>query len=259
MKLRWAPAFTIVEILIIIVVIAILATISIIGYNTVTRAATTRIMESNLHRVSTEMQRLHNQNGEYPTTLPPLSEATDDITLVVIRSGQNPFYTDLSSIQQGVLISQICQNLIDEGTGKGTDQGGEVQDYLTGCGNWNDDSMQLNGWDTKKWDTPVTKNQLLQYASSYTVSNSFHKTAQEKVVKTFYGQLVTRHEAQGGSFPITSFWDYWATPTNGGVQNQPLSSNPKTKPYYCVEARAKDNSGIIMHVTEESKILSGSC
>lgn len=259
MNKRWAPAFTIVELLIIITVVAILATLSIVGYNGIQSSAMHRAAQSELNRLSTEMQQVQLKTGSYPTTVPSSLTPSENITLSVVSADERPFYTNLSAIQQGVLISQICQDLIDEGIGKGVDQGGTTRDYVTGCGNWNDDSMQVTAWDTKKWDTPVSKSQLEQYITSYTVSNTYHKDAQEKAVKTFYRQLIVRHEAQGGSFPITSFWDYWATPSNGGVQLQPLESDPQVTPHYCAEAQANNDETIVWHVTENMKILPGSC
>ncbi len=256
---RWAPAFTIVELIIVIVVLAILATMSVVGYNGIRKTATTRAAQSDLSHVASEMQREQLKTKSYPTALPDSINPTKDISLTLVKSGEAPFYTNLSAVQNGVLLSQICQELIDEGVGKGVDQGGTTRDYISACGNWNHDSMQFTAWDTKKWDTPVTSQQLLNYADTYSVSNSFHKAAQEKAVKTFYRELVSRQLQYGGTYPITSFWDFWATPTNGGVQLQPLATNPQTKPYYCVEAQAIYDASIVWHVSEDTKIRPGKC
>lgn len=263
MKKRWAPAFTIVELLIVIVVVAVLATISVIGYNGVRKSAINHAAQSDLDRVATEMERQYQKTGQYPSktpaALPTDMVASNNITLTIVRSGNAPFYTGLTAVQNGTLLAQICQQLIDEGVGKGVDQGGATRDYISSCGNWNHDSMQFTAWDTKKWDVPVTSEQLLGYADSYTVTGAFHKAAQEGAVKNFYRELVSRHQQQGGSFPITSFWDYWANSSNGGVQQQPLATNPQTRPYYCVQAQANSYSDIIWKVTQDTKIKAGAC
>jgi type II secretory pathway pseudopilin PulG len=254
---RWAPAFTIVEIVVVITAIAILAAISVIGYGNIQRGAMTASLKSDLDHAASEMQHAYQHTGSYPTSLPTDFESSQNINLTVKSTGVSAYYTNLTPVQNGVLFSQICQNLIDEGVGKGTDNGGTTQDYMTGCGNWNYDSAQITGWNTKKWYTPVQKQQLLDYANNFTTSDNWNKN-QETVVKNFYTQLVERLEAQGGSFPITSFWDYWASPESGGVAKEPLGT-PISKPYYCVEGSVSTNSSIIWHVNETNSILEGAC
>lgn len=259
MKIRWARGFTIVELIIVISSIAIIASLFIIGYNSVQKSALAAAAQSDLHAVSGTMEIERQRTGSYPATMPANIKASNNkLTLTLEKSGEMPFYTGLSTVQNGVLLSQICTDLINDGVGQGVDQGGTTRDYITGCGNWNDDSMQVTGWDTRVWNTPVTRNQLTNYATNYTVSDNFHKQAQETAVKAFYNGLVDRLEAQGGSFPVASFWDYWATPSNGGVMLQPLTSNPQTKPYFCAESSV-NNTNSIWHITQENRIRSGGC
>ena len=265
MKTRWAHAkqsgFTVVELLIVILVIGILAAISIVAYKGVERTAADKAMKSDLELVTGEMQRLQMQNnGVYPTTLPSTIQSSPKVTLNLKYSGNINFYAaagPLTTVQNGVLMSQICQDLISEGLGKGVNQGGVTRDYITGCGNWNHDSMQFTGWDTKKFLTPLTDTTLLNYADNFTTSDTFNK-AQETVVKSFYHELVERHTRQGGTYPITTFWDSWATSGNGGVIAQPLPT-PQPQPWYCVEATHSSYSDLIWHVGDELKIQSGAC
>lgn len=258
MHKRWAPAFTIVELIIIIIVLGVLATVAVIGYNGVQKSARSKAAQSDLTNLASEMQRSFQSTGAYPTTIPTSVKSSDKITLTLQRSGLFPFYTGLSNVQNGTLFAQICSDLLAEGVGKGTDQGGTVRDYISGCGNWNDDSMQVTGWDTRTWPTPVTEAQIRDYAADYTVSNAFHKTAQEAAVKAFYVQLSDRLIAQGGGFPITSFWDYWATPVNGGVMPQPLSATPQKRAYYCASATIQGSTEV-WHIDETARLQEGSC
>jgi hypothetical protein len=142
--------------------------------------------------------------------------------------------------------------------GNGTDQGGTVRDYIQGCGQWNNNSMQVTAWDNRTWSTPVTEEQLRAYINNYTVSNAYHKATQEATVKNFYTQFTNRFIQQGGSFPITTFWDAWANSGNGGVIKQELAPNPPTRPYYCAEASINASSEI-WHVDQSSRIESGTC
>ncbi len=257
MQNRWAPAFTIVELIITIVVIAVLVTISIVGYNGVTKLALSTAAKNDLQNVSTAMQRSLQKTGAYPQNLPDEFTATNRIDVSLISAGALPFYETMTPVQSGVLMSQVCQDLIDGGFGKGVSQSGQARDYITGCGNWNDDSMQITGWDSKVWPTPVQKQPLIDYGANFTASA--WDIDQERVMEEFYRLLVERYEQMGGQFPVTSFWDYWATPTNGGVMQQPLDPNAPTKDHFCAEAQIPQYPELIWHVTENGKILAGGC
>lgn len=258
MNKRWVSAFTVVELLIIIFVVGILVAVSILGYNGIRKTTMTKVAQSDLNLVATEMQRTYHTSGAYPNSLPEAVTASDGISLTIVSSGALPFYQNLSAVQNGTLLSQICADLIAEGKGKGVSQGGQSRDYITGCGNWNHNSMQVTGWNSKVWNTPVGAQTLIDYGAQFTASSSWDSD-QERVMEEFYSLLVERLLQEGGTFPVTSFWDYWATPSNGGVQQQPLEANPLMKPYYCVESRANGYTDIIWHVTETSRIESGTC
>ena len=265
MNKRWAQSqklgFTIIELMVVVAVIGILAVISIVSYNNVQKTAADKAMKSDLEQVSSEMQRLQLQNaGVYPTTLPTTIKHSVNVTLTLKHSGTINYYGasgPLTAVQNGVLMSQICSDLITEGIGKGQNQGGVTKDYITGCGNWNHNSMQFTGWDTKKFNTPVTDTALLDYADNFTTNDTYNKS-QETVVKNFYHELVNRHTRQGGTYPITTFWDSWANPGNGGTILQPLPT-PQSQPWYCVEATHSSYSDLKWHMTDELKIQSGSC
>lgn len=71
MKLMWAktkPAFTIVELLIVIVVIGILAAIVIVAYNGVQNRAYISAINADLSQVNKAVNAYHAINGTYPST-----------------------------------------------------------------------------------------------------------------------------------------------------------------------------------------------
>lgn len=259
MHKRWASAFTVVELIIVVAVIAILAVAVLVGYNGVQRSARVRAAQSDLSNIASEMQRAFQKTGAYPTQMPSEVKASNpNVALTLKRAGVSPFYTNLTPVQNGVLLSKICNDLISEGVGNGTDQGGTVRDYIIGCGQWNNTSMQVTAWDTRTWNTPVTESQLRSYAANYTVSNAYHKASQEATVKNFYTQFVDRFLQQGGSFPITTFWDSWANSSNGGVMKQELTTSPITRPYYCAEA-VINGSTEVWHVNQSTRVAAGPC
>lgn len=259
MKKRWANGFTIVEILIVVIVIAILATVVTVGYSSLKKASMEKAVQSDLQQASASMASAIQKTNAYPSTLPNEIKSSDGVTLTLVESSVNPYYANLSDVQEGVLFAQICADLIADGVGNGLNQAGVTQDYITGCGNWNHDSMQITGWDTMVWNVPVDEAPLINYADNFTTNDSWNKAGHEGAVKNFYHGLVDRFTQQGGTFPITSFWDSWATPQNGGVINEPLPSNPVIRPYFCIEAKPDNFSDVIWHITQDDKLEKGQC
>ena len=269
MKTRWAPSkystknfgFTIVELILVIVIIGLLAVISAVAYNGVQKNAADKTMRSDLDQVASEMSQAAIQNnGAYPVTLPSTVDASPNNTLTIKHSGTINYYgggAPLTDVQNGVLMSQICQDLINEGAGNGLNQAGQTKAYITGCGNWNHNSMQITGWDSKVYTTPVSDTTLLNYADNFTTTDTWN-ASQATVIKSFYHQLVDRQIREGGYYPITTFWDSWATQSNGGVIMQALpTSSPQ--PWYCVEATNSKYPDLIWHVSDDNKIKSGAC
>ena len=61
--------FTIVELLVVIVIIAILASITIVSYSGITRRATFALLQSDLSSASSKLKMYQVDNGSYPTSL----------------------------------------------------------------------------------------------------------------------------------------------------------------------------------------------
>lgn len=76
-------AFTMVELMVVIVVIAILAAVTTFGYNGWrTRIAQTQV-KNDLTAASTALDNYKNFNNGYPTTLPGSYKPNDDVTITV--------------------------------------------------------------------------------------------------------------------------------------------------------------------------------
>ncbi|HRQ87005.1 MAG TPA: prepilin-type N-terminal cleavage/methylation domain-containing protein, partial [Candidatus Saccharibacteria bacterium] len=65
---RISPAFTIVELLIVIVVIGILVTIMAVAFNGITRDAAVAALQSDIKHASTTLELHKIDNSTYPTT-----------------------------------------------------------------------------------------------------------------------------------------------------------------------------------------------
>ncbi len=261
---RKKEAFTIVELLVVVVVIAILAGLVMVGYNGIRVAAMRSAAQAELRNIGVIMQTEYLETGTYPEELPgvytssnPAPPSSGGVTLTMRWSGTFSTYTNLSPVQNGVLLATICQDLIDEGAGRAPDQGGTMQNYIMGCGNWNHNSMQVTAWSSRVWNTPISDTQLLDYAETFTSGDAWHNQ-HAPTVRAFYSELVARHLQLGGTFPIQSFWDSWANPGNGGVIREELPEHTVTTTGYCVEAVASDQS-IVWHIDESGTLREGPC
>jgi type II secretory pathway pseudopilin PulG len=259
MNQRRVSGFTIIELFVVIIIIAILAAVVVTTYNGITKAAATSTTKAHLYTIATEMQRGLRESSIFPNTLPANLTTNSNVTAQIKFVGSIPVYSNLTAVQNGTLLSTICQYLIDTGVGKAQNQAGEIQDYITGCGNWNYNRMQVTGWDTRRWDTPVTVQQLRNYGNTFTTRDAYNKAGHESAIKKFYNTMADTFLRQGGVSPITSFWDYWADPGNGGVMYQPLPTSTPRYHYYCAEAQSIRKMNIIWNVTETNVITSGPC
>lgn len=87
--------FTVVELLIVIVVIAILATISIIAYNGVTKDAAKATLNSDIKNASTQLDIMYTKGGSYPQSEP--SGSTNPPSSLKASSGNTFQYTSTGS------------------------------------------------------------------------------------------------------------------------------------------------------------------
>lgn len=257
---RWAPkkqtGFTIVELLIVIIIIGILAAIITVSFRGIQSRTLETTAKSSLRSASKLMETMKITNGAYPTTLPETIRSSSTFTFSLVASTL-PYYENITAVQNGVLLSQICQDLVNEGKGSGTNLGGGTDAYITGCGNWNHGSMQVTGWTSRVFATPIAASTFTDYAATVPSGDAWHPN-QQSVVRGFYSELNSRLLAQGGSYPLTSFWDSWATPGNG-VQYEalPPASPGGNNGTYCIQAAASGNRN--WYVRASGDPMSGTC
>ncbi len=90
--------FTIVELLIVIVVIAILAALSMVAYNSIQSRAVAAVLRSDVKNASTQLEVAKATNGVYPSpTLPTTIEKSDGTTLQYTSDGSSYCVTATSS------------------------------------------------------------------------------------------------------------------------------------------------------------------
>lgn len=250
--------FTIVELLIVIVVIGILAAITLIAYNGVQKRAVTTELQSDLRNVSNLMRAAQAETDAYPSALPSGMKASPGVSLSLAASSGGAVYSGLSSVQNGLLFYTTCRDLLSEGVGKKLDDG---HDYVSACDVYNKNQIHIDGWNGRDVSTPLAQAALQTYVSSYVGGEKDLFTTNGG---NFMNQLTSRFQASGGTFPITSFWDSWATPTNGGVVKPTLpaptgSATAYSPTKFCINATYDKDSTLLWYVSESSAPAAGRC
>jgi len=256
-KLNTRTGFTIVELVIAIAVIGILVTLAIFGFTNVRKTAAIQITKSDLiNAIDTVEASSAATNGlSYSTDISNVKKSPK-VNLAVNSTTLNR-YSNLTPVQNGVLLAQICQDLLDAGYGNGLNTGGGTDPYISGCGNWNKNLMQFTAWDTKSFSTPVSNTAFTDYANSVPAADSYHPN-QQSTIQNFYRKLNNRFILQGGTYPIATFWDYWANSGNGGVMKQDLPA-PEPGLMFCIQATHSDYADITWHAWNNAQPTTGSC
>ena len=254
--------FTIVELLIVVVIIVILATLTSVAYNGVQWKAGVSAVQSALNDVNKEVIAQELRTDQVPEEIPSGVATNDDVELSY-QSINTVHYSNLSTIQNGVLFQSICEELIQY-SGYSTihgRSGGQTDSVVMKCDDSiNKDSLLITGWDSKTWSVPVSKSQLESYMASVPYDSWW--VDRQEVIRAFYGALISRFESRGGKWPITSFWDPWANQGNNGVQKENLRvpDPPMAGLRYCIGAKHTAYDDIELIVTsDDSTIRPGTC
>ncbi len=250
--------FTIVELLVVIAVIGILTAIGIVSYSGVQRHSVEAVVQTGLKEGHDQMEILQLRTGAYPTALPEDIKPSPDVTFQLVTSSL-PHYSGLGTVQNGVLFQKVCADLIGEGYGTGTNNGNQSEQYVTACNVYGRAAMQINGWNAHDFNVPIdsaTVRDWYEANISYDSYRPHHKTD----VVTFASALSSRFTAMGGSFPVTSFWDPWASPGNGvakvDLPEPDASGGGET---YCLQATSTRFSDVVWHVSPSGRVMNGAC
>ena len=228
--------FTLVELVIGIVVIGILSAISIVVYGGMQKESAKSVLISTLVDAQKLIKLNDIKNNSVPAALPSELKIPNDVAVTYIPGGGIK-YSGLDAVQNGVLFHSICDDLSKDpayATIHSSD-GASTQSVIMSCeDNISANGIQITGWQTKNWTTPISRSQLESYISSVPYDSWW--TDKQRVIRDFYTQLIVRFTNQGGTWPISSFWDPWANQWSG-VQKEALPT-PTTGEagVYCIKA-----------------------
>ena len=262
---RWAGGFTIVELIIVIVIIGILAAISIVTYSGVTKMTVQSALVHTLKQAATATEIEAVRTGQPVVNLPEQvrTDADDDITLKLVPL-DGSHYGTLSPVQKGVLFYNTCKELISDSKYSTIHarEGGATNNVMMSCDPGNTsiayNSILIEGWDSKRWYTPITRQTLQSYVDSVPYDSWW--TDRQAVIRDFYTALMDRFESSGGTWPITSFWDHWANQWSGVHKEELPALSSDAENGYCIIAVHKKYADMPYVITStDGKPHEGSC
>lgn len=273
--------FTLVELILCIVIIALLASISTVAYSGVQKRAASAAAQSDLENASGIIERYGLANGgTFPdsTYLNTQFSGTKEVSLAVFTSATNngsPTYTNLSSVQNAVLFHETCKRVMASDPAYRTirsHDGTQVNTtYNLWCGAENGETVinrtgyQVNSWRDKTWPVPITADDINNRIANSPTDSWWNIAATDKL---FYTTLRDQFLQSGGTFPITTFWDSWATCGTWGCSGTLKAALPAanhTGPTiaegeYCIEAsHSKYPQEVYKFTSQKLSPQKGSC
>ncbi len=225
--------FTIVELAVVILIIGIIATIAVVSYNGIQKRAINNTLLSDLEQASVIVESYALKNGgAFPDDeyLRENIKSSPDVHVsIIVKSNdtaqtpsepETPQYINLSPVQNAVLFHKMCTDMsqIDRPDapglkyGQGRDAGGNVTTYMWGpnfCNVYNKDNIKFNSsWSAAGGELyiPVTAAKVQNHINNISFNDAYFPDFKH-VVQQYYQAVHDQFLAQGGSYPITVFWD----------------------------------------------------
>ena len=224
---RARQAFTIVEILIIVTIIAVLATISIVTFAGMQRSAADMLVQRTGAEAQRTLQAYFVGNRYYPSNIadtdysPPLPVAV----VLYTNADQVPHYDNLTTDQNAQLFLNACNGFMPIVDGATT--------YNNSCV-YNGNNLHVKG--------TISSNVVFQGPTINQADIQLNCGALCDQVET---EIVNTFIQQGGGFPIY-------VPKDGSSLPAPTMVTTGNASNYCLEARSAAFPDVIYHATPET-------
>lgn len=226
--------FTVVEILIIVVIVAVLATIGIMTFLGMQRRSVDMLVTRTIADAQKNLQTFQVFNKFYPSNIantdytPPVSVGM----VLYTDAPQTPVYSGLTSEQNAQLFLNACNGYMPITSG-GTTYNTSctyagVNEHIAGTGATN----------------VVIHGPTINQADFQLICGPACDTAQSNIIATFI--------AQGGVFPVS-------VPKSGSALPAPSMVTTGKATTYCLEVRSPDFIDIIYHATPGTQPIPGAC
>jgi len=235
--MRRQLGFTIVELLVIIVVIAILVGITAVNYGGWQRRTANSITRSEVDRATASLNQYKNFSNNYPPNLAGTNYVSSShVALVLLTNAPSVGkYQDLTPDQNAQLFLNVCNANLS------------LTPYNTSCafqGSGVGAKVHVAGTQSTNtiWNSPIQQ-------SDVTIPCGSDQAACDAATSAMIAQLT----AQGGTFPITVNGSEVALPPPTQIPNGPADA-------FCLQATSADFGDVIYHTTSESsKAVPGPC
>lgn len=237
MNYRRVTAFTIVEVMTVIVVLAILVSAVMIGYNGWQRQIAGRAVSSDLQHATSALHAYKNFKNNYPPNLAGTEfVGSSSVALTLLTNAPSVgVYSGLDPSQNAQLFLNSCNANITSTPNNNAcsfqGSGGGAKIHVTGTQSTN-----------AIWSSPIDQSDL-------TLDCGSNQAACDAILDTIKSQFI----AQGGTFPIT-------VPSNNVSLPEPTLVPNGQADRYCLEARAVGYTDILSHtLSEDEQITPGLC
>ncbi len=116
----YKSGFTLIELMVVIAIIALLATVSVLGYGAWRQSVLNAQIKSDLNAVASAMETARTFNNGYPSTLPATVNPSDGVTLTVQSATANEYCIDGTSTDDPSVAFYLSSELKDQGAQTGT-------------------------------------------------------------------------------------------------------------------------------------------
>lgn len=215
-------AFTLVELLIVMVVISILATIAIVAYGPWRHQTDETLVRNDLTQATSGLGSFMNFHGNYPPNLAGIDfSSSQDIALTLYTNA--PFigvYQNLTADQNAQLFLNACNANLN----------GLYNTVCTFAGNGVGAKVHVKGTNSTNtvWPSPINQSDIqLPGGGAYDAATA---------------AIISQFQDQGGGFPVYVSGSSVSLPAPTLQPNGPASD-------YCLEGRAGNFPDIVYHTT----------